>query len=390
MQDPKSTFESHFEYKSLYDRTAVEQLTEAAIANPFNIGQTIARFKPGHPIIANYRTKYPEYEKNVGENFENNPHKFCSQPCTLDRLQQKSCETEVNRYYSENSGWKKEISKMQAGKSYAFPIDSSQWNYYDEKIPVEEAETPYYEHAEFVERHLGELKNLGQVFFFFEGIGQGLSKNPYLTLNEKLDEIARYVQYLVFKQEMVIGTGLLDEAKFEILKNCSYTHRRITHDHWTREGWNPRHLWREEEWNLEADRPEYFYLTLPNEDEFLKLKLIFKDNLEKITEVAESNEITGPLKPNSGIKVKLSSFAKSNLEDINKFDFSKVNFVQENYSQDYMVDKPFIQTYKHKNYADNDPERIREDRREFTRFMQQKFGNKFRRKKWAKKGTLVN
>merc|ERR1712002_826670 len=85
---------------------------------------------------------------------------------------------------------------------WQFPIDN-------EQDIGDEANIPFHKHI-FLEQHLKKFDSSGPVRHFMELVINGLSKNPYMPLNEKVEHIDWYVLY--FKDKKVY----LDEFNKEI------------------------------------------------------------------------------------------------------------------------------------------------------------------------------
>lgn len=72
----------------------------------------------------------------------------------------------------------------------------------------EEARVSFYEHV-FLEKHLEEgFPRQGPVRHFMELVVVGLSKNPYLTVQQKKDHIFWFRDYFSEKQEILKGADI--------------------------------------------------------------------------------------------------------------------------------------------------------------------------------------
>ncbi|XP_077360851.1 small ribosomal subunit protein mS31 [Festucalex cinctus] len=92
--------------------------------------------------------------------------------------------------FEEMIQWTKE------GKLWQYPIDN-------EAGLEEEASVPFHEHV-FLEKHLEEgFPRQGPVRHFMELVVTGLSRNPYLTVQEKKDHISWFRDYFNQKQDVL-------------------------------------------------------------------------------------------------------------------------------------------------------------------------------------------
>lgn len=95
------------------------------------------------------------------------------------------------------------------GKLWRFPIDNEQGLKTEQNVH-------FSEHV-FMERHLqGWCPNSGPIRHFMELVCVGLSKNPYMTVEEKVEHIMWYKNYFAEKQSLLdLGIAQLppDEAK---------------------------------------------------------------------------------------------------------------------------------------------------------------------------------
>merc|ERR1712066_792735 len=135
--------------------------------------------------------------------------------------------------YTGQRGYSKLLQLEKQGRLFNYPINSENFNWFDEKIPEKEKNVSWEEHIDIVDKNLSMFQFTGQhsgsanqLYFFLEAVGQGLSKNPYMSLDEKLDELARYVQYFVHKKEVLLGTQLLNKKQVAVYENSDLNKRR--------------------------------------------------------------------------------------------------------------------------------------------------------------------
>lgn len=75
-----------------------------------------------------------------------------------------------------------------------------------------ETNVHFSEHV-FLERHLTDwCPKSGPVRHFMELVCVGLSKNPYLTVDEKIGHITWYKEYFKGKKELLIELGAIDTS----------------------------------------------------------------------------------------------------------------------------------------------------------------------------------
>ncbi|KAL0125567.1 hypothetical protein PUN28_004586 [Cardiocondyla obscurior] len=90
------------------------------------------------------------------------------------------------------------------GKLWKFPIDNEQG--------MEEEQNVHFSEHVFMERHLkGWCPDLGPIRHFMELVCVGLSKNPYLTVQEKIQHIMWYKEYFKSKQDLLQEIGAIQE-----------------------------------------------------------------------------------------------------------------------------------------------------------------------------------
>ncbi|GAB1863232.1 Small ribosomal subunit protein mS31 [Camponotus japonicus] len=90
------------------------------------------------------------------------------------------------------------------GKLWKFPIDNEQG--------MEEEQNVHFSEHVFMERHLKEwCPKSGPVRHFMELVCTGLSKNPYLTVEEKINHIMWYKDFFESKQDLLQQLGAIQE-----------------------------------------------------------------------------------------------------------------------------------------------------------------------------------
>ncbi|XP_001602988.2 28S ribosomal protein S31, mitochondrial [Nasonia vitripennis] len=96
------------------------------------------------------------------------------------------------------------IQWTEQGKIWRFPINNEQG--------MEEEEKVHFSEHVFMERHLkGWCPKRGPIRHFMELVCVGLSKNPYMTVEEKVGHITWYKDYFESKQELLSDLGVLDD-----------------------------------------------------------------------------------------------------------------------------------------------------------------------------------
>ncbi|XP_051173205.1 28S ribosomal protein S31, mitochondrial [Leptopilina boulardi] len=112
--------------------------------------------------------------------------------------------TPPTNYFQEMIQWTNE------GKIWHFPIDN------DQGI-VEEKKVHFSEHV-FMERHLkGWCPKHGPIRQFMELVCVGLSKNAFMTVDEKIQHIMWYKDYFGDKRELLKELGALDNENPSVL-----------------------------------------------------------------------------------------------------------------------------------------------------------------------------
>lgn len=125
------------------------------------------------------------------------------------------------------------------GKLWKFPIDNEQGLYTISYIlffflenktiqlflyisGMEEEHNVHFSEHVFMERHLKEwCPKSGPVRHFMELVCVGLSKNPYMTVQEKVAHIMWYKEYFKSKQDILQETGALQEPFPDTVKEIT-------------------------------------------------------------------------------------------------------------------------------------------------------------------------
>ncbi|XP_018321227.1 28S ribosomal protein S31, mitochondrial [Agrilus planipennis] len=106
-------------------------------------------------------------------------------------------------YFQEMILW------TEQGKLWKFPIDNEQ--------DLEERDVPFMEHI-FLEKHLAPwCPKKGPIRHFMELVCVGLSKNPYLSVEEKKGHIKWFKDYFAEKQRLLKDVGAIPQ-EFDINK----------------------------------------------------------------------------------------------------------------------------------------------------------------------------
>ncbi|XP_018393215.1 PREDICTED: 28S ribosomal protein S31, mitochondrial isoform X2 [Cyphomyrmex costatus] len=97
------------------------------------------------------------------------------------------------------------------GKLWKFPIDNEQG--------MEEEHNVHFSEHVFMERHLkGWCPKSGPIRHFMELVCTGLSKNPYLTVEEKIAHIMWYKEYFESKQDLLQEVGAIHQPLSDKIK----------------------------------------------------------------------------------------------------------------------------------------------------------------------------
>lgn len=77
---------------------------------------------------------------------------------------------------------------------------------------MEEEQNVHFSEHVFMERHLkGWCPKLGPIRHFMELVCNGLSKNPYMTVQEKINHIMWYKEYFESKEDILQKIGAIQE-----------------------------------------------------------------------------------------------------------------------------------------------------------------------------------
>ncbi|XP_018360673.1 PREDICTED: 28S ribosomal protein S31, mitochondrial isoform X2 [Trachymyrmex cornetzi] len=100
------------------------------------------------------------------------------------------------------------------GKLWKFPIDNEQG--------MEEEHNVHFSEHVFMERHLkGWCPKSGPIRHFMELVCTGLSKNPYLTVQEKIGHIMWYKEYFESKQDLLQEVGAIQQPFSDKIKEIT-------------------------------------------------------------------------------------------------------------------------------------------------------------------------
>lgn len=100
------------------------------------------------------------------------------------------------------------------GKLWKFPIDNEQG--------MEEEHNVHFAEHVFMERHLKEwCPTSGPIRHFMELVCTGLSKNPYLTVQEKIDHIMWYKDYFASKEGLLKELGAIKDPLSDKVKEIT-------------------------------------------------------------------------------------------------------------------------------------------------------------------------
>jgi len=318
-----------------YNKKQIESINDALLtASDFLHPTAIPSLTQGLPTISALRAKYPDAKT--------------PEPSIYDKIEQASYEKLQSMTYTHQRGYSKELQLQKQGRTFDFPIDSSKFNWFDDKIPEAEKDVDFSEHIDFVEKNLHQFRFQGQpgqpnpsnqLYFFLEAVGLGLSKNPYMKLSEKLDEIARYVQYFVFKKEILLGVQLLTDEQMAAYETSQFATRRVKKDHWTKDGYSGRYHWRHHR-NTPQDqqRPEYFWLQVPDAKDREKLKEVFGEHFF-FEKRKRPQDATVPTENIVRISNFLGSPMMSSDKDQKPFDFSSIKYKQVQVEDDHVREK---------------------------------------------------
>lgn len=112
-------------------------------------------------------------------------------------------ELDLILYHSPKNIFQEMIQWTELGILWKFPIDN--------EIGMEEESNVHFSEHVFLERHLkGWCPKSGPIRHFMELVCVGLSKNPYLSVNEKMNHITWYKEYFKEKKELLTELGAID------------------------------------------------------------------------------------------------------------------------------------------------------------------------------------
>ncbi|XP_066593878.1 small ribosomal subunit protein mS31 [Prorops nasuta] len=128
---------------------------------------------------------------------------------TWQKLQKK--ELILNSLYAPENIFQEMIKWTEEGKLWHFPIDNEQG--------LEEEKNIHFSEHVFLERYLKDwCPNKGPIRHFMELVCVGLSKNPYYTVDEKVNHIMWYKEYFCEKEEILEQLGVIDSPMKNSIK----------------------------------------------------------------------------------------------------------------------------------------------------------------------------
>ncbi|XP_014213309.1 28S ribosomal protein S31, mitochondrial [Copidosoma floridanum] len=123
---------------------------------------------------------------------------------TWEEMEKK--EMQMATFISPQNVFQELIQWTEQGKLWHFPINNEQG--------LEEEEKVHFTEHVFLERHLKDwCPKKGPISHFMELVCTGLSKNPYMTVEEKIGHITWYKNYFEDKKELLRETGALGEKE---------------------------------------------------------------------------------------------------------------------------------------------------------------------------------
>nr|CAG4643900.1 EOG090X04UC [Lepidurus arcticus] len=121
---------------------------------------------------------------------------------TFDELSKRELKLMVT--HPPRNGFEEMIQWTEQGKTWIFPINNEQGL-------EEEAKVGFHEHI-FMEQYLqGWCPRRGPIRHFMELVCTGLSKNPYITVEQKKEHIFWFRDYFDGKKEILAEIGALDD-----------------------------------------------------------------------------------------------------------------------------------------------------------------------------------
>ncbi|XP_076374475.1 mitochondrial ribosomal protein S31 isoform X1 [Megalopta genalis] len=151
-----------------------------------------------------------EWDQNYMSKYNNIFHGInVTSPKTVELDTWSMCEKkymeELMKKYPEN-GFQEMIQWTEEGKLWKFPIDNEQG--------MDEEQNVHFSEHVFLERHLsGWCPTTGPIRHFMELVCVGLSKNPYLKVQEKYDHIMWYKEFFENKNDLLKKLGLTEIAQ---------------------------------------------------------------------------------------------------------------------------------------------------------------------------------
>lgn len=129
---------------------------------------------------------------------------FEIKPDSTNTLWLKLQEREVRllTQFAPANAFEEMIMWTEQGKHWTFPIDN-------EIEMGEEEKVGFHEHV-FLERHLKGFPTKGPIRHFMELVCVGLSKNPYVSVERKVENIEWFRSYFKDKEELLKEVGALD------------------------------------------------------------------------------------------------------------------------------------------------------------------------------------
>ncbi|XP_014473064.1 PREDICTED: 28S ribosomal protein S31, mitochondrial [Dinoponera quadriceps] len=116
--------------------------------------------------------------------------------------------------YSPANVFQEMILWTEQGKLWKFPIDNEQG--------MEEEQNVHFSEHVFTERYLkGWCPTAGPIRHFMELVCVGLSKNPYMTVQEKINHIMWYKDYFKSKEELLQELGAIKEPFSDTTKQIT-------------------------------------------------------------------------------------------------------------------------------------------------------------------------
>ncbi|XP_018055555.1 PREDICTED: 28S ribosomal protein S31, mitochondrial [Atta colombica] len=123
-------------------------------------------------------------------------------------------ELKILTTYSPANIFQELILWTEQGKLWKFPIDNEQG--------MEEEHNVHFSEHIFMERHLkGWCPKSGPIRHFMELVCTGLSKNPYLTVQEKIRHIMWYKEYFESKQDLLQEVGAIQQPISDKIKEIT-------------------------------------------------------------------------------------------------------------------------------------------------------------------------